>query len=156
MDEKRKDYLYQYARQNLKRVPLDVPKERYEVIKAAAEAAGESVNGYIKRAVYERMEQDMGAEQVEKLLTEAMLNMDKQEATAGQKSPERPATKGRGKRTNRAKAPAEGPHGVDRWTSNGYGLVVGEPSETQKKAVAEYNAEIAARKGTAGDKDSSK
>lgn len=26
------------------------------------------------------------------------------------------------------KAPEEGPHGVDRWTSNGYGLIVnGEP-----------------------------
>lgn len=29
-----------------------------------------------------------------------------------------------------AKAPEEGPHGVDRWTSNGYGLVVdGKPVE---------------------------
>lgn len=28
----------------------------------------------------------------------------------------------------RREAPAEGPHGVDRWTSNGYGLVVdGKP-----------------------------
>ena len=25
---------------------------------------------------------------------------------------------------NRNEAPAEGPHGVDRWTSNGYGLTI--------------------------------
>lgn len=25
----------------------------------------------------------------------------------------------------RTKAPEEGPHGVDRWTSNGYGLEIG-------------------------------
>ena len=33
-------------------------KEKYEEIKAAAESAGESVNGYIKKAVDERMERD--------------------------------------------------------------------------------------------------
>ena len=32
--------------------------EKYEEIKAAAESAGESVNGYIKKAVDERMERD--------------------------------------------------------------------------------------------------
>lgn len=32
------------------------------------------------------------------------------------------------------KAPAEGPHGVDRWTSNGYGLTVnGKKVETPKE-----------------------
>ena len=34
------------------------PKEKYEEIKAAATAAGESVNGYIKKAVDQRMERD--------------------------------------------------------------------------------------------------
>ena len=33
-------------------------KEKYEKIKIAAEAAGESINGYIKKAVDQRMEQD--------------------------------------------------------------------------------------------------
>lgn len=33
-------------------------KEKYEEIKAAATAAGESVNGYIKKAVDQRMEHD--------------------------------------------------------------------------------------------------
>lgn len=42
----------------LKRIPLDVPKEKYNEIKAAAETTGESVNGYIKKAIDERMERD--------------------------------------------------------------------------------------------------
>ena len=47
-----------YAKTKLKRVPLDVQKEKYEEIKAAATAAGESVNGYIKKAVDQRMERE--------------------------------------------------------------------------------------------------
>lgn len=27
--------------------------------------------------------------------------------------------------TEKRKVPEEGPHGVDRWTSNGYGLTIG-------------------------------
>ena len=45
-----------YKEKNIKRIPLDVQKEKYEEIKAAAEAAGESVNGYIKTAIDMRME----------------------------------------------------------------------------------------------------
>lgn len=41
-------YDIQYAKSRLKRIPLDVQKEEYEQIKAAADAAEESVNGYIK------------------------------------------------------------------------------------------------------------
>ena len=44
-------YDIEYAKNKLKRIPLDVQKEKYEEIKAAATAAGESVNGYIKKAV---------------------------------------------------------------------------------------------------------
>lgn len=51
-------------------------------------------------------------------------------------------------------APAEGPDGVDRWTSNGYGLIIGgkkvKPAETtQKKAVPELDTivETDSRKG---------
>lgn len=51
-------YDMNYAKAKLKRIPLDVQKEKYEEIKAAAQAAGESVNGYIKKAVDERMERD--------------------------------------------------------------------------------------------------
>ena len=56
ISDKRKESMYNYAKKNLKRIPLDVQKEKYEEIKAAAESAGESVNGYIKKAVDERME----------------------------------------------------------------------------------------------------
>lgn len=39
------------------------------------------------------------------------------------------------------KAKANGPHGVDRWTSNGYGISVGPLPDSVKKAVAEINAQ---------------
>ena len=52
------NYDIEYAKNKLKRIPLDVQKEKYEEIKAAATAAGESVNGYIKKAVDQRMERD--------------------------------------------------------------------------------------------------
>ena len=51
-------YDIEYAKNKLRRIPLDVQKEKYEEIKAAATAAGESVNGYIKKAVDQRMERD--------------------------------------------------------------------------------------------------
>lgn len=51
-------YDIEYAKNKLKRIPLDVQKEKYEEIKAAATAARESVNGYIKKAVDQRMERD--------------------------------------------------------------------------------------------------
>lgn len=54
-NEKKKQYTYEYAKKNLKRIPLDVTKEKYDAIKAAADAAGESVNGFIKNAIDERL-----------------------------------------------------------------------------------------------------
>ena len=59
--EKKKQYDIQYAKQNLKRIPLDVPKTIYEEIKAHAEARSESINGFIKRAISEAMERDKTA-----------------------------------------------------------------------------------------------
>lgn len=47
-----------YKEKALKRIPLDVRKEKYEEIKTASEKAGESVNGYIKKAIDERMQRD--------------------------------------------------------------------------------------------------
>jgi hypothetical protein len=52
----KKQYDIDYAKNNLKRIPLDVRKDKYEEIKAASAAVGESVNGYIKKAVDLRME----------------------------------------------------------------------------------------------------
>ena len=54
----RKEYIYQYAKEKLKRIPLDVPKTTYEDIKAHATSMGESVNGFIKRAISETIARD--------------------------------------------------------------------------------------------------
>ena len=50
------------AQTKLKRIPLDVQKEKYEEIAAAAANAGESVNGYIKVAIDQRIERDGAGE----------------------------------------------------------------------------------------------
>lgn len=47
-----------YAAKNLKRVPLDMQRTQYEALQAHAQAQGESVNGFIKRAIQETMERD--------------------------------------------------------------------------------------------------
>ena len=47
-----------YMAANYDRINLTVEKGKREIIKAVADAAGESVNGYIKRAIDERMERD--------------------------------------------------------------------------------------------------
>lgn len=56
--DKKTQYNLEYAKKNLKRIPLDVQKEKYDQIKAAADIAGEKVNSYIKRAIDERMERE--------------------------------------------------------------------------------------------------
>lgn len=48
-------YTNQYAKEHLKRIPLDVRKEKYDEIKAAADEVGEKVNAYIKKAVDDRI-----------------------------------------------------------------------------------------------------
>ena len=51
-DKKSKSqYDIEYAKKKLKRIPLDVTKEKYQEIKIAAENANESVNGYIKKSI---------------------------------------------------------------------------------------------------------
>lgn len=57
-NESKAKYDMRYAKQKLKRIPLDVQKEKYEEISAAAESKGETINGYIKKAIDERMERD--------------------------------------------------------------------------------------------------
>ena len=56
---KKADMKYQKA--HIKRIPLDVQKEKYDEIKAAADKAGETVNGYIKKAIEQRMENENGS-----------------------------------------------------------------------------------------------
>lgn len=48
--------MMKYAKKNLKRIPLDVQLSEYDRIKAAADAAGEPVNTYIKNAINARLE----------------------------------------------------------------------------------------------------
>lgn len=56
--ENKVKYNLEYAKKNLKRIPLDVQREKYDEIKTAAERAGETVNGYIKKAIEERMQRE--------------------------------------------------------------------------------------------------
>lgn len=46
-----------YKKNNIKRVPLDMQITEYEELKAVADACGEKVNEYIKKAIRERMKQ---------------------------------------------------------------------------------------------------
>lgn len=58
MTEERKEYLYQYQKEKLKRVPLDLKKSDYEKVASAANEKGMSVNGYIKEAINEKIERE--------------------------------------------------------------------------------------------------
>lgn len=52
---KQAQYTIKYAKNNLKRIPLDVQISDYETIKQAAEKSGLSVNGFIKQAVFDKI-----------------------------------------------------------------------------------------------------
>lgn len=49
-------YDIDYAKRNIKRVPLDMQISDYEKLENAAKQAGEKVNAYIKKAIRQRME----------------------------------------------------------------------------------------------------
>ena len=54
--DKRSEYLINYKKEKLKRVPFDVQKEYYEeVLKPIADSVGEPVNTFIKKAIEERI-----------------------------------------------------------------------------------------------------
>lgn len=60
-DEKQKEYSIKYARENLKRIPLDVKKEYYDkVIVIEAEKRGMSVRSFILQAIEEKISHDKG------------------------------------------------------------------------------------------------
>ena len=50
-----------YVKSNYDRINVTMPKGKRETIKAHAEAQGESVNGFINRAIDETMERDNAA-----------------------------------------------------------------------------------------------
>lgn len=58
----------QKYQKKLKRIPLDIKRDDYEKLKELADAAGESVNGYIRRALQIRMdiEREAVSEQLNK------------------------------------------------------------------------------------------
>ena len=58
-DEKQKEYSIKYARENLKRIPLDVKKEYYDkVIVVEAEKRGMSVRAFILQEIEEKISRD--------------------------------------------------------------------------------------------------
>ena len=50
-----------YVKNNYDRINVTMPKGRKDIIQAHATAQGESVNGFINRAISETMERDGGA-----------------------------------------------------------------------------------------------
>ena len=56
--EKKKEYNQKYTKQNIKRIPLDVQLSDYESIRKAAAAQNESINGYIKKAIFARIQNE--------------------------------------------------------------------------------------------------
>lgn len=52
------EYKNTWQRENVDRVNLTMPKGRKDIIKAHAEARGESVNGFINRAIDHQISQD--------------------------------------------------------------------------------------------------
>jgi len=55
---KKAKYDIEYRKKNLKRVVLDLQLPFYEQLKDASDKEGESVSGYIKKAIKTRLESD--------------------------------------------------------------------------------------------------
>lgn len=60
-NEKSYEASKKYRAKSIKRVPLDMQIAEYNAMKTHAESCGESVNGFIKRAISEAMERDNAA-----------------------------------------------------------------------------------------------
>lgn len=56
--EAQKRATMKYKTEKMKRIPFDVKKEYYSTIQEHAAARGETVTGFIKRAISETMERD--------------------------------------------------------------------------------------------------
>ena len=59
--EKKKESNRKWDAANLDRISIALPKGQKDIIKAHAESQGESVNGFISRAIENQMERDKGA-----------------------------------------------------------------------------------------------
>ena len=51
-----------YKNENIKRVPLDMQKDEYMLLKDAADQCGEKVNEFIKKAIRHRLAELSGAD----------------------------------------------------------------------------------------------
>ena len=56
--EDRAKYIREYKKRNLVRVPLDLSHDKFAELQEVAKKAGESVNGYIKEAIRQRIERE--------------------------------------------------------------------------------------------------
>lgn len=56
--ENKKAYTMKYKKEKLKRIPLDVQKDKYDEIKAYCEAHNETINGFIKKAIDKAMKEN--------------------------------------------------------------------------------------------------
>jgi len=63
--EEQYKYIADWKRQNVRRVPLELSPDQHEELKEVAKVAGESVNGYIKKAIWMRIEAEKAAEEEE-------------------------------------------------------------------------------------------
>lgn len=53
--ENKKKYTKEYHKNHYKRIPLEVTFDKYEQIKESASLTGDTVNGFIKKAIDERL-----------------------------------------------------------------------------------------------------
>lgn len=68
-DEKMKQYTIEYKKAHLKRVPLELRHDEYAEVSEHAHSRGESVNGFIKRAISETMKNDInGRDEIKTIL----------------------------------------------------------------------------------------
>ena len=74
------EYNIQYAKKNIKRIPLDVQKEKYEEIKSAALTVGETVNGYIKKAIDNRLSSTPNSLLTTNQISTAVIDTQQKEA----------------------------------------------------------------------------
>lgn len=56
--EHKREYIAQYKKEKLKRIPLEVTLDKYDEIKQHADSRSESVNGFIKRAIDQTIKED--------------------------------------------------------------------------------------------------
>ena len=57
--ENKLKYIHKYNKEKYKRIALNVSPDKFQQIKDHATSCGESVNGYIKKAIDERLKKEL-------------------------------------------------------------------------------------------------